>query len=91
MLAPAGDHRASGIIERPVQTIKRQISVLNTDPKWSKITLADKIAEIIQEIKLIPYSTTKIAPITAPFGRKNNTPLSNISKRTFTKNYHTKV
>ena len=59
ILAPAGDHRANGMIERLIQTIKRRISVLNTDPKWSKIKLADKIAEIIQEMKIIPNTTTK--------------------------------
>ena len=71
IMAPAGDHRANGMIERLIQTIKRRLSVLNNAPKWSKITLADKITEIIQEIKLIPNTTTKIAPFTAHFGRKH--------------------
>ena len=61
---PAGDIRAVVMIERLIQTIKRQLSFLNNDPKWSKITLADKIAEIIQELKLIPKSIIKIAPFT---------------------------
>ena len=86
ILAPAGDHRTTGMIERLIQTIKRRLSVLNNDLKWSKITLADKIVEIIQEIKIIPNSTTKIAPFTAHFGRKNNTSLSNITTGTSTKN-----
>ena len=86
ILAPAGDHRANGMIERLIQTIKRRLSVLNNDPKWSKIKLADKITEIIQEIKLIPNTTTKIAPFTAHFGRKQNTPISNITSRTSPKN-----
>ena len=42
--------------------------------------------EIIQEIKLIPNTTTKIAPFTAHFGRKPNTPISNITSRTSPKN-----
>ena len=86
ILAPAGDHRANGMIERLIQTIKRRLSVLNNDPKWSKITLADKITEIIQEIKLIPNTTTQIAPFTAHFGGKLNTPISNITSRTSPKN-----
>ena len=86
ILAPAGDHRANGMIERLIQTIKRRLSVLNNDPKWSKITLADKITEVIQEIKLIPNTTTKIAPFTAHFGRKPNTPISNITSKTSPKN-----
>ena len=64
-LAPAGDHRATGIKERLIQTIKRRLLVLNKNPKWSKVTLADKITEIMQEKKIIPNSTTKIAPFTA--------------------------
>ena len=86
ILAPAGDHRANGMIERLIQTIKRRLSVLNTDPKWSKIKLADKIAEIIQEIKIIPNTTTRIPPFTAHFGRKHNTPLSNITTQTSSRN-----
>ena len=86
ILAPAAHHRANGMIERLIQTIKRRLSVLNTDPKWSKIKLADKIAEIIQEIKIIPNTTTKISPFTAHFGRKHNTPISNITTQTSTKN-----
>ena len=74
------------MIERLIQTIKRRLSVLNNDPKWSKITLADKITEKIQEIKLIPNTTKKIAPFTAHFGRKPNTPISNITSRTSPKN-----
>ena len=82
---------ATSMIERLIQTMKRRLSVLNNDPKWSKITLADKIAEIIQEKKL-PNPTTKIASFTANFGRKHNTPLSNIATHThLQKTYHTKV
>ena len=72
ILAPAGDHRATGMIERIIQTIKRRLSVLNNDTNWSQITLADKIAEIIEEIKLIPNTTTKIAPYTAHQIREKN-------------------
>ena len=81
MLAPVGDHRATGIIERLIQTMKRRLSVLNIDTNWPQVTLADKVAEIIQEIKLIPNTTAKIAPYTAHFGRKINTQLSNITTK----------
>ena len=36
ILAQAGDHRANGMIERLIQTIKRRLSVLNNDPKMVK-------------------------------------------------------
>ena len=81
ILAPVGDHRATRMIGRLIQTIKRRLSVLNIDTNWSQVTLADKVAEIIQETKLIPNTTTKIAPYTAHFGRKINTQLSNITTK----------
>ena len=81
ILAPAGDHRATRMIERLIQTIKRRLSVLNNDTNWSQVTLADKVTEIINEIKLIPNTTTKIAPYTAHFGRNINTKLSNITTK----------
>ena len=74
------------MIERLIQTIKRRLSVLNNDTNWSQVTLADKVAEIIQEIKLIPNKTTKIAPYTAYFGRKINTQLSNITTKPSSQN-----
>ena len=73
------------MIERLLQNIKRRLSVLNNYPKWTKITLADKIGEIIQEKKIIPNSTTKTSPCTAHFGRKHNRPISNITTQTSTK------
>ena len=93
ILSPAGDHRANGMIERLIQTKKRRLSVLNNDPKWSNNTLADKIAEIIQEIKIMPNPTTKISPFTAHFGRKHNTPISkhhntNIHKKPIIQRYN---
>ena len=78
ILAPVGDQRATRMIERLIQTIKRRLSVLYMDTNWSHVTLADMVAEIIKEIKIIPKTTTKIAPYTAHFGRKINTQLSNI-------------
>ena len=77
------------MIERLIQTIKRRLSVLNNDPKWSKMTLPDKITEIIQEIKLLPNTTTKIAPFTAHFGRKPNTPIQTLHPGHHRITYHT--
>ena len=42
------------------------------DNKWSKI-LANKISAIIENIKLIPNTTTKITPYEAHFSRKLST------------------
>ena len=66
------------MVERLIQTIKRRLAAINVDNNWSKETLANKISAIIENIKLIPNTTTKITPFEAPFGRKPNTQTSNI-------------
>ena len=45
--------------ERLIQAIKGRLSVLNNGTKWSQITLAYKVAEIILDIKLTPNKTNK--------------------------------
>ena len=77
ILAPAGDHRGTGMVERLIQTIKRRLAVLDIDPNWSNETLSSRIANIIENIRLIPNKTTNTTPFEAHFGRKPNTELSN--------------
>ena len=52
--------------------------MLDVDANWSTVTLANRVTNIIENIKLIPNSTTKITPFEAHFGRKPNTEISNI-------------
>ena len=86
ILAPAGDHRATGMVERLIQTIKRRIAVMEHDPLWSSADLATIVAKIIESIRLIPNATTKIKPFVAHFGRPPNTELSNIITKPSNKN-----
>ena len=60
--APAGEHRGAGLVERSIQTIKRRLAVFDIDPNWSTATLAHRVANIIESIRLIPNTTTKITP-----------------------------
>ena len=60
ILAPAGDHRGTGMVERLIQTIKRRLAVLDIEPNWSISTLTNRLANIIENIRLIPNTTTKI-------------------------------
>ena len=78
ILAPKGDHRGTRMVKRLIQTIKRRLAAINIDTNWSKETLAKKISAIIENIKLMPNTTTKITPFEALFGRKPNTQTSNI-------------
>ena len=78
ILAPAGDHRATGMVERLIQTIKRKLGVMAIDPLWSSEDITTIVSNIIQNIRLISNRITKITPFEAHFGRKPNTALSNI-------------
>ena len=69
------------MVERLIQTEKRRLAVLDVDPNWSSVTLANRVANIIENIRLIPNSTTKITPFEAHFGRKPNTEISNITTK----------
>ena len=70
------------MVERLIQTIKRRLAVLDIDPNWSNTTLANQLANIIENIRLTPNTTTKISPFEAHFGRKPNTEISNITTKT---------
>ena len=78
ILAPAGDHRANGMVERLIQMTKGRIAIMQSDPLWSNADLAQIVTKIIQSIRLVPNSVTKIKPFEAHFGRPPNTELSNI-------------
>ena len=86
ILAPAGDHRGTGMVERLIQTIKRRLAVLDIDPNWSNTTLTNRLANIIENIRLIPNTTTKLSPFEAHFGRQPNTEISNITTKASHKN-----
>ena len=79
------------MVEKLIQTIKKRLAVLEIDPNWSNATLANSLANIIENITLIPNITTKISPFEAPFGRKPNTELSNITTKASQKTSHTKI
>ena len=78
LLAPTGDHRGTGMVESLIQTVKRRLAAINVDTNWSKETLASNISAIIENVKLISNTTTKITLFEAHFGRKPNTQTSNI-------------
>ena len=86
ILAPAGDHRRTGVVERLIQTLKRRLALIDIDPMWSSETLSARIASIIENIRLIPNKTTKVTPFEAHFGRKPNTKLSNMLTKPSIKN-----
>ena len=76
--APVGDHRAIGLVERMIQTIKRRLACMKAENK-DTFSTAKAIKQIVSDIRLTKQKTTKITPFEAHFGRPANTPLRNIS------------
>ena len=59
-----------------IRTIAR---LINLDKRNKPYKLAPDVAELIKTLRITPNATTKITPFEARFGRKPNTPLSNIA------------
>ena len=76
--APVGDHRAIGLVERMIQTIKRRLSCMKAENK-DTFSTAKAIKQIVSDLRLTKQKTTKITPFEAHLGRPANTPLRNIS------------
>ena len=76
--APVGDHRAIGLAERMLQTIKRRLSCMKAENK-DTFSTSKAIKQIVSALRLTRQKTTKITPFEAHFGRPANTLLRNIS------------
>ena len=76
--APVGDHRAIGLVERMIQTIKRRLSCMKAENEETFAT-STSIKRIISDLCLKKQKTTKITPFEAHFVCPAKTPLKNIS------------
>ena len=76
---PAHDHRAIGLVERLIQTIKRRLVCMKLDSKKTTFTIKETIKSIVYQLRICKQKATNVTPFQAHFGRKPNTPLSNIS------------
>ena len=65
--SPAGDHRAIGLVERIIQTIKRRLSCMKAEHKETFST-SNAIKLIISFLRLTKPKTTKLTPFEAHFG-----------------------
>ena len=83
--APAIDHRAIGLVERIIQTIKRQLSCMKSQLN-KNFNLETSLKAIIQRLRISKQKTINITPFEAHFGRKCNTPISNITTKSDSKN-----
>ena len=72
------DHRAVGLLERLIQTIKNRLACIKEE-KSPAFHVKHALKIIIHQLRICKQGTTKISPFEAHFGRKLNTPLSVIS------------
>ena len=79
LTAPVNDHRAIGLVERLIQTIKRRLSCMKLDNRNQSFTIKEAIKSIVYQLRICKQKTTNVTPFQAHFGRKPNTPLGNIS------------
>ena len=79
LTAPANDHRAIGLVERLIQTIKRRLSCMNLDNRNKSFTIKEAIKSLVYQIRISKQKTTNVTAFQAHFGRKPNTPLSKLS------------
>ena len=79
LFAPVDDHRATGVVERMIQTIDRRLVVMKINQSNTPYKLASDVAEIIKTLIITPHSVTNFSPFEADMGRKPKTPLSNIA------------
>ena len=83
--ARANDHRAIGLVERIIRTIKRQLSCMKSQLN-KKFNLENSLKAIIQRLRISKQKTINTTPFEAHFGRKCNTPISNITTKPNNKN-----
>ena len=79
IFAPVDDHRAMGMVERLIRTLKSRLAIMKIDKNNKPYKLASDVAELIKTLRITPNATTKVTPFEAHFGRRPNTPLTNIS------------
>ena len=78
--APANDHRAIGLVERLIGTIRQRLACIKkANKEVNSFTIEAALKSIIYQLRICKHRTTKLSPFESHFGRKANTPLSNLS------------
>ena len=78
--APANDHRAKGLVERLIGTIKQRLACIKeANKKLYSFTIKAALKSTIYKLRICKHKTTKLSPFKSHFRRKAITPLSNIS------------
>ena len=78
--APIHDHRAIGLVESLIKTIKNRLACIKTAAR-NQFNVKASINSIIYQLRICRQKTINVSPFEAHFGRKANTPLCNISTK----------
>ena len=78
--APIHDHRAIGLVERLIQTIKNRLACIKTAAR-NQFNMKASINSIIYQLRICRQKTINISPFEAHFSRKANKPLINITTK----------
>ena len=85
--APANDHRAIGSVESLICTIKQRLACTKeANKELISFTIKAALKLIIYQLCICKHKTTKLSPFESHFGRKANTPLSNINTKPHSSN-----
>ena len=80
--APVNDHRAIGLVEQLIQTIKNRLACIKEEKLSTRaFHVKHALKIIIHRLRICEQRTTKTSPFKAHFGRKPNTPLSVIATK----------
>ena len=72
------NHRAIGLIERLIQSLKNHLDCIKTAAR-NRFNLKASMNSFMHQLRICRQKTIKVSPFEAHFGRKANTPSSNIS------------
>ena len=78
--APIHDHRAIGLVERLIQTIKNRLACIKT-AAGNQFNVKASIDSKYYQLRICRQKTINISPFEAHFGRKANTPLGKITTK----------
>ena len=79
--APANDHRPIGLVERPIQTVKRQLGCIELVHNQRPFNIKNALRNISLELRTCRKKYYELSPFEAYYGRKPNMVLTNITTK----------
>ena len=82
--SPVKDHRATGMVERTIGSIKNFVLTYLRENKHYKF--GEMISRALSALQFVPHAKTKLTPFEAYHGREVNTAICNLTKKPSLKN-----